>query len=357
MEKKLLLIGLLLFTISNGISQTSSIALNTVMDNIREKYNIAEISAAVIKTDEIHYAISGVPEGIKTDTEILKSKMHLGSISKTITSLIASKMVADGKITFDTTLGSIIPELAGKGKANSLTLRDLLTNTSNLSAFDQERDFKRIPDFNGSMSNKMMEFAKIALEKGSGKTFSNAGYVMASLMLEKVGGVPFEDLLRQVIEEDLKLSCFIGVPNKNELLNFWGSWNDSSIQISHFASNPHLNADFMIPAEGISMDIVDYSKIMQLHLNGLLGDSNYLDYASYSKIHYELEEFGYGWQNTIADQSKISFHNTLSNTYFCHVVLIPRQKIGIVLMAQINDPTEVSLIYEIRDILSARYNQ
>lgn len=357
MEKKLLLIGLLLFATHNGNSQNSSIALNTVMDNIREEYSITEVSAAIIKTDEIHYAISGIPDGVKSDTEILKSKMHLGSISKTITSLIASKMVEDGKLTFDTTLGSMVPELSGIGKASSITLKDLLTNTSNLSAFDREKDFKRIPDFKGTASDKMMEFAKIALEKGSGKTFSNAGYVMAAIMLEKAGGVPYEELLRQVIEEDLKLSCFIGVPNRTQLMNFWGSWNDSSIQISHFASNPHLNADFMIPAEGISMDIVDYSKIVQLHLNGLLGATNYLDHMSYSKIHYELEEFGYGWQNTIADQSKISFHNTQSNTYFCHVVLIPRQKIAIVLMAQINDPAEILSIYELRDRLAARYNQ
>jgi len=357
MEKKLLLIGLLLFVIGNGNSQSSSIALSTVMDNIREEYDIAEITAAIVKTDEIHYAISGIPSSQKSDTEILKSKMHLGSISKTITSLIAAKMIEDGKITFETTLGSLIPELAGIGNANSLTLKNLLTNTSDLSPYDKEKDFKRVPDFSGSPSNKMMEFSKIALERGSGKTFSNAGYVMAALMLEKVGGVPFEDLLRQVIEEDLKLSCFIGVPNRTELLNFWGSWNDSSIQISHFASNPHLNADFMMPAEGISMDIVDYSKIMQLHLNGLLGATNYLDHTSYSKIHYELDEFGYGWKNTIADQSKISFHDTQSNTYFCHVVLIPRQKIAIVIMAQIKDPSGADGIYELRNRLAARYNQ
>ena len=358
MKKKLLLLTLLLLATITSNSQISLDVLNNIIDDVRDEHDIPEITAAVIKTDDLFYGISGVPRTIKSDTAILKSKIHLGSISKTITSLIAMKMVEKNLITLDTKLTSIIPELSGIGDANSTTLKNLLTNTSGLGEYKKEKDFKKIPSFSGNRSAKMLEFAKLALDKKSNNdNFSNAGYVIAALMLEKVAKVPYEELVRNVIEEDLKLSCFTGLPDKGQLQNFWGSWNDSSIQIAHFATNPSLGNEYMMAAEGISMDIVDYSKILQLNLNGLLGDSNYIDHASYSTLHFESDEYGYGWRNSNADGYKISYHDFQSESYFCHAVIAPRYKVAIIIMAQIKDISGAYGVYALRDKLIEKYNK
>ncbi len=357
MKKILSLLSLVLLLASiTSNAQMPSNTLNNIIDDAREKHNIPEITASVIKTEEFFYGISGVSNNIKSDTEILKSKIHLGTISKTITSFVAIKMVEKGLITFDTKIASVLPELSGIGKSNSLTLKNLLTNTSGLGAYKKEKDFKKIPTFNGNRSEKMLEFAKLALDKKSNnENFSNAGYVIAALMLEKVAKVPYEELVRNVIEEDLKLSCFTGLPDKGQLQNFWGSWNDSSIQIAHFASNPSLGNEYMVAAQGISMDIVDYSKILQLNLNGLLGDSNYIDHTDYLKMHFESESYGYGWRNSDADGYKISYHDFQSESYFCHAVIAPRYKVAIIIMAQIKDISGAYGVYALRDELIEKY--
>ncbi|UOB18324.1 serine hydrolase domain-containing protein [Abyssalbus ytuae] len=358
MKKKLFLLFLSLYVFFPLKAQTSSEGLNRIIDKVREEHDIPEITAAVIETDKIFYGISGIPRTVKSDIDILKSKIHLGTNSKTITSFIAMKMIEDGKISLDAKLGETVAELSSMNNSHMISLGDLLTNTSSVDAYDKEKDFKKMPSLSGSLFHKMTEFSRIALEKRSGdKTFSNAGYVMAALMLEKVANTPFNELLRKVLEEDLKLSCFTSVPDKTQLQNFWGSWGDSNLQIAHFASNPHLNSDYMVAAEGISMDIVDYSKIIQLSLNGLLGDNNYLNNDKYTLLHFNSDEYSYGWKNGILNTYKISFHENESTTYFLHAVIVPSNKIAIIIMSRKRDDSSKEGIYALRDILIENYSK
>lgn len=359
MKKRLLLISILLLSLTIGNSQNSSEGLNRIIDDVRIAYEMDGLTVAVVETEKIFYGISGIPNTVHSDTAILKSKIHLGSISKTITSFVAMKMVEDGLISLDDKLGNIVPELSGIGEANSISLGDLLTNKANLGTYTKEKDFKKVQNLEGSSSQKMMLFAKTALQKKSkNEKFSNASYIMAALMIEKASKIPFDEVIRKVVEDDLKLSCFTSLPDKNGLQNFWGSWGDSNVQIAHFASKNFLNEDYLMPAEGISMDIVDYSKIVQLNLNGLLGDSNYLNYDSYSKMHFNGDQgIGYGWRNSSEEGYKTSYHDNQSNSYFYHSVIIPRRKIAIIIMAQIKDISGAYGVYDLRAKLVEKYQE
>ena len=358
MKKKLLFFSILLLSIVNSNSQNASNGLNRIMDGVREAYELDGISVAVIETERIFYGISGIPNTILSDTAILKSKIHLGSLSKTITSFVAMKMVEDGVLSLQDKVGAVIPELSGIGNSNSISLEDLLKNTSEVNNFNKEKDFKKVINLSGSASVKMLEIAKVALDKkGDDDEFSNAAYVIAALMIERAAKAPFDELVRKVVEDDLKLSCYTTLPDKNGLTNFWGSWADSSAQIAHFATNSFLNNDYMMPADGISMDIVDYSKFLQMQLNGILGDSNYLNYSTYNKIHFENEGFGLGWKNADENGYRVSFHDNQSNSYFFHSVIIPNYKIAVIVMAQLKDASAVDGVYELTNKLVSNYTK
>ena len=51
----------------------------------------------------------------------------------------------------------------------------------------------------------------------------------------------------------------------------------------------------MLAAGDMALDIVDYSRFIQIHLQGLHGKSNYLEKEDFKTLHFGLRGLSYGW--------------------------------------------------------------
>jgi len=294
-------------------------------DSLRNYYHIPELSYAVIdyaKTIEIaalgHHSIA-LP-----DTATLQDRFHIGSNTKAMTAFIIAKYVESGKLKWTTKFYEIYPEWkkAGKEVYKDINLQDLLSHRAGIQPFQGEND-PVIPDFTGTNQGKRRQFGKFVLTLDPVKPdttnpfiYSNAGYTLATLMVEKASGKSWEELVDLVFNKDLKLNVQLSWPENQKRKDTWGHSTDSN-QLKPVPSTFDYQLDYTEPAGDINITLKDYIKFIQLNLQGLKGQSNYLKSTTYHFLHKGVEHYSMGWFNIAENNQEFSTHSgTGAFTYY-----------------------------------------
>jgi len=132
--------------------------------------------------------------------------MHypIGSISKQFTAACVMLMVEDGKMSLDDPVARWFPELT---RAKDVTVRMLLSHTSGYSDYAPQ-DYT-IPAWTKPMDplKLVREWAEKPLdfEPGTKWQYSNTNFVLATLIVDKVSGKPFWQLLKTRVLDPLGL--------------------------------------------------------------------------------------------------------------------------------------------------------
>jgi CubicO group peptidase (beta-lactamase class C family) len=333
-------------------AQTPPADLNALADSIRTKYDIPALAVAIVKRDTCLYGISGTTKQGGTEKVTLQSKFHLGSNTKAITSFMAMKLIEQNAIKLETKLLDIVPELLKTSDTayRDVTLGDLLSHNAGILPFTSGLEYEKLPVLKGTTTEKRMQFAVAVLkEKPVAKgTYSNAGYALAALMMERASGKTYEQLLKETFDS-LGLSYFIGFPNKESELNPWGHWTEkwklTPLAPDHF----YALKDYMLPAGDVAMNIVDYAKFLQLHVRGLAGEDNVLKSADYQAMHFGLEKYSYGWGNGVSPTGEpASYHDGSAGTYYCHTIVFPQKQMAITVVANAAEEKHMKGIMELR---------
>lgn len=302
--------------------------ITKVADSIMAKYNIPEMSFAIITKDSIvlkntlgHRKITQL--AAKPNANI-NDYFHLGSNTKAITGFIAAYEVEQKKINWDTKFFDLFPEL--KNKSNSkylnITLEDLLTHRAKIQAFTSGAEYQKLPKFIGSKKEKREQFAKYVLtllpvESNDSYNYSNAGYSIASLMLEKVTGKSWEELADKLLNKTLKLDFVFGWPNRNFDNQPFGHWMEDE-KATPVPPSIDYNLNLAEPAGDISMNITNYAKFIKLNLHGLSGENNILKSETYHFLHTAKHDYAIGWANFTKDNKQISEHTGSDGTFFSY---------------------------------------
>jgi len=336
---------------AQGISET----LEEFIKQNQKEHQIPAIAVSLVTPDSIFSFTNGKVRVNQKERIAPDAKFHLGSNSKAITAFIAMHLTEQGIINFETSFFELFPELETTSQKaySAITLGDLLSHNAQIPAYTKGSELVKFKDLSGTTSEKRYAFAKTVLSEKPVKTgtYSNAGYVIAALMLEKASGKSYKMLLDEVMN-DLDLSYFIGFPNKESEKFPWGHLDQNGSLTSLAPDHDYKLNSFMASAGDISMNIEDYSKFIQLNLQGLTGQDNYLEAAKYQQLHFGKPNYAYGWGNIEKENQKMSYHDGSAGTYYCHTVLFPEKKIAVIIMANTATQEAVSAIYEIQKWIS-----
>jgi D-alanyl-D-alanine carboxypeptidase len=131
----------------------------------------------------------------------LDTKFNLGSINKIFTQILIGQLIDQGKLSLDDHLVKLLPDYPNREAAERVTLRQLLDMTSGIGDFfgpefeatpkDRIRNLK---DYLPLFANKPLEF-----EPGTKNKYSNGGYVVLGLIIEKLTGKSYYDYARERI--------------------------------------------------------------------------------------------------------------------------------------------------------------
>lgn len=132
-----------------------------------------------------------------------------GSVAKQFTATAIVLLQQDGKLRIDDPVRKYIPELPDYGK--SLTIRHILTHTAGL------RDWGSVMALTGAGRGDRVVTQDIALdvivhqkaldfEPGAEYSYSNSGYQLAAVIVERVSGQKFADFVRDRIFKPLGMN-------------------------------------------------------------------------------------------------------------------------------------------------------
>ncbi|MEO8909026.1 MAG: serine hydrolase domain-containing protein [Gemmatimonadaceae bacterium] len=133
----------------------------------------------------------------------LETAFNLGSINKIFTQIAIMQLAAAGRLNPDSTLGKYWPDYPNKEVARKVTIRQLLRHTSGIGGniFDppasgKRNDIRRLQDYLPLFVNAPMQF-----EPGTRNAYSNAGYVVLGLVVERLSGEDYYSYVRKHIFE------------------------------------------------------------------------------------------------------------------------------------------------------------
>jgi CubicO group peptidase (beta-lactamase class C family) len=123
---------------------------------------------------------------------------NIGSIDKTFTQLAIKLLEKDGALSLGDTVAKLRPDYKGDG-ADRITVRQLLNQTSGMGdIFDDvwtktpRNRIRSLEDY-----RPLFESAPLQFEPGTSSSYSNAGYVLLGLVIEKVSGKPYETFVKE----------------------------------------------------------------------------------------------------------------------------------------------------------------
>ena len=152
---------------------------------------------------------------------------QLASISKTFTGTAVMLLVRQGKLSLEDRITKYFPELTAY---EGVTVRHLLNHTSGIPDYFDDADWfidiwkeeKRVPGNDEILRFLRETKAKPYFAPGEGLHYSNTGYNLLALLVERLSGVPYEEFLQQNIFEPAGMTstrcCHIrrdGVPFEN----------------------------------------------------------------------------------------------------------------------------------------------
>lgn len=312
--------------------QSRAQSIHQIVDSLRRTYEIPELAVAVVKPDTVpllHVCGYHRADLMKaSDTALITDYFHLGSNSKAITGFIAAWLVEKRKLKWNTRFFDLYPQWRRKSQEVYLDmdLSELLAHRAWIPAYSSDTFYKGLPEFKGTTAERRAEFGKYLIQQPPVPIdekpihYSDAGYTLAALMMEKASGKTWEQLVEIVLNEKLHLCYSIGWPGSIDSNQPWGHYLKKSTLIP-CSGDSITDFRFIEPAANVSMTLPEYARFIQLNLQGQIGKGNVLKAATYEYLHFGLDQYSIGWANRTGTGSLKIEHSGSAGLFFCYTLV------------------------------------
>jgi CubicO group peptidase (beta-lactamase class C family) len=141
-----------------------------------------------------------------------ETNFRLASLTKQFTAMAVMLLVHDGKLHYEDRLSDVFPDFPAYG--NAITIRQLLNHTSGLIAYEDimEKEYSGIADdkipqiSDAGVLGLLKQQTGTEFTPGTRWEYSNSGYVLLAMAVEKRSGMRFGDFLRQRIFAPLEMT-------------------------------------------------------------------------------------------------------------------------------------------------------
>jgi D-alanyl-D-alanine carboxypeptidase len=129
----------------------------------------------------------------------IETKYNLGSINKFFTRLAIAQLAQTGKLSFEDRLIRDLPDYPNKSIAEKITIKQLLEMTSGFGDFFNQKYETTPKEKIWTLTDYLSLFANDTLlfEPGTNHRYSNAGYIVLGLIIEKISGQDYYTYVRE----------------------------------------------------------------------------------------------------------------------------------------------------------------
>lgn len=278
--------------------------LSALIAPVVQKSGLPAIGVAVVNSEGlVGIGAVGVRSFGSPEKVTINDQWHIGSCTKTMTATLAARLVDRGLLTWDTKMGDVLGSLVSKMDASwkDVTLEQLLCHRSGSPHnFDDTiweqtvrtgkppREQRRILVVDALSS-------PLKTKPNTETSYSNAGYMIAGVMLEQITDSSWEALVQKEVFEPLGMKhTGFGAPGKPGKRDqptghrrAQSGW--SPVVLGPNADNPAVTG----PAGTVHTTLADWSRFMAAHLQGARGNQSFLKTATWKRLH---EVGGNGWE-------------------------------------------------------------
>jgi D-alanyl-D-alanine carboxypeptidase len=213
--------------------------IDRIAAGVMQQHGVPSASVAVVKGGKLVYAHAYGNAHLNPDTAATPDMRYsVGSISKQFTAAAILMLQEQGKLSLDDAVGKYVPGLT---RGDEVTIRQILSHTSGYQDYWPE-DYLMTPMMKPSNAQQIVDtWAKKPLdfEPGTQWQYSNTGYVIAGLIVEKVSGEKLFDFLGEHIFHPLGMKSV---------------WNSDETKLTQPDATPYIRAALaplrLAPKEG-----------------------------------------------------------------------------------------------------------
>ncbi len=317
------------------------------MDKIFEQYNKPGMPGAavmVIKDGNVlfshGYGLANVEEKIPvTDS----TDFRLASVTKQFTAMCILQLIEKGKLDFQTKLKSIFPQLPDF--ANKITIKNLLQHAAGLQDYESLiPDTATVQVKDKDVLEMIAKTDSLYFPPGTKHKYSNTGYAILSLVVEKISGMPFRDYLKKNIFDPLKMKKTLAyekgintIPNR---AFGYTVKKDTVIRTDQSITSAVLGDG------GIYSNLKDLYKWDQALYTGKLVSTELLQQAFTRGTLNNGEKFdyGYGWRIENYKKYYVVYHTGSTEGFRNIIYRIPSQKFTVIILTNRNTNSDFSTL-------------
>lgn len=290
------------------------------------------------------YGLSELESGVEAGPA---TNYRLASITKQFTAAAILLLVQDGKLDLDDPVRKWLPSLPDA--TDGITVHNLLSHTSGLIDYEDLLHDGMIPP---TMTEQLHDADVLRLlegedrtyfEPGSGYRYSNSGYALLALIVERSSGRSFPAFLRERIFQPLGMNDTLAyVQGGPEIPNRGYGYSRVDGQ---WTRTDQSQTSAVLGDGGIYSSIDDLAKWdAALYDDRLLSDeSRHLAFTAVTPTDDPTVEYGYGWRIT----GDSLWHSGETMGFRNVIVRWPGQDLTVILLSNRNDPEPYRTALEI----------
>ena len=212
----------------------------------------------------------------------LDTRFNLGSINKVFTQLAVEQLAKSGKLSLDDPLGKFLPDYPNP-EARQATVRQIVDMTSGTGDFFG-------PEYAATPKNRIRDLADylplfaskpLLFKPGAGRQYSNGGYVVLGLIIEKASGQSYFDYVAENIYRPAGMEnsghAESDVPETNLASGYTRRWDEGNHEKEPRRNNIHTRPARGSSAGGGYATALDLLKFVAAVKNGtLVGPAGWL---------------------------------------------------------------------------------
>lgn len=294
------------------------------LKNLEKENNLSGVVLIAKNGKSIYreaFGFANLPDSIKNKPD---TKFNLASINKMFTAIAIMQLVESGKISLQDKVGKYLADYPNKTVADSVTIHQLLTHTSGMNSFWEEYDklakekFKTVSDYLPLFVNKKLAFAP-----GSDFLYSNSGYMVLGLIIEKMSGQNYFDYVKEYIYKPSKMINTDAYELDNAIPNLATGYTMSLEEPGQWKNNIFVNLAKGTPAGGGYSTVDDLLSFANALQNGRLLSKENIALCTSGKVKYREGMYGYGFEENKINGHRIFGHTGGHDGIACELMIYP----------------------------------
>ncbi len=351
------------------LAQADPATIASRLEVIRARRGLPALGGAIVRADGSSIVgVTGVRAEGTTAAVTTDDPWHLGSCTKAMTATLVALQVERGALGWRTTLGAVFPELRdGMDPAwRDVTVEQLLSHRAGAPAqLDQDGLWGWLWKDEGTRRDQRLRVVQVVTKRrpvhapGSAFLYSNAGYMIAGAVLERITDHPWETLLQRDLLEPLGVhGAGLGAPGSLDLAKAPDAPRGHLLRAGLLVpvpsmatdgparSEPADNPPALGPAGTVHAPLEGWGRFVALHLRGAQEGGLGLRAKTFIELHTARGD-GYalgwgtgerGWAGREGRPGPVLTHSGSNTMWYCVAWLAPERGLAVLVTTNAGHP-------------------